>query len=125
MDIKSMEDFLEAAKSLGIESSTEPKEGYWLVMDKHGKKLYFDIERRFLNVKKWYKENFEDDELGEELNENVTFYDVLEALQKGKDVYEVFGVGDSVVRERIFERLSKLCGVTYEEIYYLWIEGGN
>lgn len=72
------------------------------------------------NVKTWYCENYSDDECGEELND-FTFYDVFTALDMRKDVYKLFGVNDSVIRERIFEELAKIMQVDYDYIYSQWL----
>jgi len=36
-------------------------------------------------------------------------------------VYEYIGVGDSLIRERCFERLAEIAGVSYDEIYSKWV----
>ena len=38
---------------------------------------------------------------------------------------EVFGVGDSVVRENIFQKLAELRNVDYDVIYNEWLHGGE
>lgn len=69
----------------------------------------------------YYVNKYPTDDLGSELN-NITFEDVWNALNShGKDIYDVIGVGDSVVRERIFDRLSELTNLDYDAIYYLWL----
>lgn len=60
-----------------------------------------------------------------EMSKTATFVDLFEALDFGKDVYEViFGnsvMGDSIVRERLFEILSNIMGCDYEYIYEKWL----
>ena len=74
------------------------------------------------NVKEWHLITFPYDELGEDINPEITFSDVFYTLDKGKDIYELIGVADSLVRERIFLELSNLSGHTYDEIYNKWLK---
>jgi hypothetical protein len=74
------------------------------------------------NVKSWYTAKYPTDEEGKELN-NITFYDVFFALDTHKNVYDVFGVWDSIIRERIFEELAKIMQVDYDYIYDQWLHG--
>ena len=72
-------------------------------------------------IKNWYTHYYETDELGQEINSMATFNDLHRALLDGKDVYEVIGVGDSLVRERLFDELSILLGVSYDDVYNMWL----
>lgn len=74
-------------------------------------------------IKNWYLAEFKDDDLGEEIKDNVTFRQLGLAMIHGQEVYSFLGVGDSVIRERCFSRLSDLLNVNYEVIYQLWIRG--
>lgn len=71
-------------------------------------------------VKLWYCDTYADDECGAELN-YFTFYDVFIALDTRKNVYNLFGVNDSIVRERVFEELAKIMQVDYDYIYSQWL----
>ena len=80
------------------------------------------------NIKETYHKFFETDELWEELKENLTFEDLLNSMQKGEDVYETIGVGDSIVRERLFNLLVDILqsmdyDIDYDDIYYCWLDG--
>ena len=79
----------------------------------------------FERVKDWYIENYPEDDLGNELYGNISFARVLKALQDEEDVYDVIGVNDSVVRERLFQRLAEILNVSYDAIYNTWLHGGN
>jgi len=68
-------------------------------------------------IKDWYIKNYPTDDLGEKLNDNVTFEDMWNEDYKKYSVYDVMGVGDSLIRERLFEHLAKLKGVSYNEVY--------
>lgn len=70
-------------------------------------------------IKEWYMKEYSTDELGAEINNEITFEDLFVALDI--DVYEVLGVGDSVIRERCFEKLAEIMNVDYEDIYYKWL----
>ena len=80
-----------------------------------------ELEAKSTNIKKWYLENYPADDLGEELKNNITFYDLFDALDNYQDVYDFIGVGDSLIRERLFEKLSKIMKCDYDEIYYQWL----
>lgn len=73
------------------------------------------------NVKDAYCNAYETDELGLEINPKLTFNDVHKALKSGKDFYDFIGVGDSLVRERIFEMMSDIFNKDYDYFYNLWL----
>ena len=73
-------------------------------------------------IKDWYTTTYPDDDLGTELS-TATFYDLFEALDHYKDVYKVLGVGDSIIRERVFSELAKIMKVDYEYVYEQWLKG--
>ena len=77
------------------------------------------LEKR--KVKEFYQSKYADDTLGNDLKDDVTFLDIVAGLNEGKDIYEVFGVGYSIIRERIFGELSELLDVDYDVIYTLWL----
>lgn len=73
------------------------------------------------SVATWYKASFPDDELGNSIDPELTFYGF--ALSLGaEDVYDLLGVGDSVVRERVFAELAVRENLTYSEVYDRWLE---
>ena len=75
-----------------------------------------------MKIREYYLEAFPTDELGIEINENVTFAGLLNQLIVNGDVYRYIGVSDSIVRERLFERLAEELEVSYEYVYQLWIK---
>jgi hypothetical protein len=75
-----------------------------------------------MNIKEFYLENYPSDELGIELNETPTFAGLLNKLITNGDIYHYIGVGDSLVRERLFEQLAKELEVSYDYVYNLWIK---
>lgn len=79
-------------------------------------------EAQSLKIKDWYKEFYGDDELGDEIREGLTFYDLFEAMDNYLDVYKVLGVDDSVVRERVFDKLAEIMDVDYDYVYDQWLK---
>lgn len=74
-----------------------------------------------MTIKEFYLENYPTDELGVELKETPTFSGLLNQLVIGGDVYEYIGVGDSIIRERLFERLAEELETSYDYVYNLWL----
>ena len=72
------------------------------------------------NMKTWYHSNYPTDEIWIDMDDAATFEDLFDALDHYQDVYETIGVGDSVVRERLFEALAALMGVEYDYVYDQW-----
>jgi len=68
-------------------------------------------------IKDWYIKNYPTDDLGEELNDEVTFEDMWNEDYKKYNIYQVMGVGDSIIRERLFEHLAEIKGVNYGVVY--------
>lgn len=73
-------------------------------------------------IREWYLSAYPEDELGNEINPNATFNDVFEWLDNYKDIYELIGVHDSLVRERIFSALSEVMNCDYDYIYDQWLK---
>lgn len=73
------------------------------------------------NIKDYYTNKYPTDELGVEINEKATFNGLYKVLDNEGDVYHYIGVQDSLVRERLFEKLSELMGVEYNVIYKKWL----
>lgn len=75
-----------------------------------------------IKIKDWYVKEYATDELGENINENITFEDLFNTLDNYGDVYKLLGVGDSVIRERVFEKLAEIMEVDYDYIYEQWLK---
>lgn len=71
-------------------------------------------------IKDWYKETYPTDDLGDELVDGFTFYDLFQTLDARKDVYKYLA-DDSLVRERVFEKLAEIMDVDYDYIYDQWL----
>ena len=81
-----------------------------------------DSDPLSLNIKSWYMSQYPTDEVGKTLNDDVTFQDLFDCLDNYKDVYELLGGdADSIIRERVFEKLAELTDYTYEDIYNQWL----
>lgn len=89
-------------------------------------KKYFEEQKvtKETNVKSWYIKEFPTDNLGKELTRN-SFEEIYDGMNKGIDFYNLIGVGDSVVRERVFDQLSKIYNCSYDDIYNLWLKGDD
>jgi hypothetical protein len=70
----------------------------------------------------WYEDNYPDDDLGAEISEDAKFSEVEYNLGS---VYEYLGVHDSVVRERVFEEVSKRNNQEYSVIYNNWLNAAK
>ena len=70
------------------------------------------------NVKNWYVDKYPTDTLGQDINEEITFNDVIDGIENGKDIYDILGVNDSIVRERIFDFISRYGKV---DVYNKWL----
>ena len=68
-------------------------------------------------LKNFYQAYYPSDEMGEEIRFESTFEGLLENINKP---YDYIGVFDSIVRERLFDKLAKLKGVGYDSIYNLY-----
>lgn len=73
-------------------------------------------------IKDWYMGAYEEDDLGDRLN--GTFKGALQTLLRGDDIYDYIGVGDSLIRERLFSKLAEMLDVDYDEIYNVWLNEG-
>lgn len=73
-------------------------------------------------IKDWYMGAYKEDDLGDRLN--GTFKGALQTLLRGDDIYDYIGVGDSLIRERLFSKLAEMLDVDYDEIYNVWLNEG-
>ena len=76
------------------------------------------------NVHDWYVTNFPDDDLGNRISD-ITFSDVYNGMKDAKDFYDLVGVYDSVIRERVFGALADIYNVDVNTIYDLWQAAGR
>ena len=74
-----------------------------------------------MNIKNFYCKTYPTDELGVEINDKTTFVGLLNVLHVGSNVYDYIGIGDSIVRERLFTELAESLNAPYDYVYYLWL----
>ncbi len=79
------------------------------------------MKNRNRNIKRWYRAAYPTDECGRDIRTDATFGGAYDCLKSGGDIYDYIGVGDSIVRERVFDALETICGVPYEESYDMWM----
>ena len=83
------------------------------IMDPSFKIVSYDT-----SIREYYQGAFPDDELGERITD-ISFKQFYKELKAHKDVYDLVGVGDSIIRERLFNKLAEISGKDYSEIYQL------
>ena len=74
-----------------------------------------------LKLKKFYLENYPNDDMGERIDETKTFDDLYDAVKTGEDVYDVIGISDSLIRERLFKKLAEVKNMPYIDLYNGWL----
>jgi hypothetical protein len=76
------------------------------------KYLPVGVSQRELNkkIKDWYIKNYPTDDLGQEIDDRITFKSFWAYSGQGYDPYEALNVADSLVRERVEEKLSAIFG---------------
>lgn len=77
------------------------------------------------NVKNVYAHNFPyDTEIINQLDDKVTFTDILYGMTKGDNPYKLIfknkDYADSLARERIFDLLAIVSGLKVNKIYNIW-----
>lgn len=77
------------------------------------------------DIKAWYRNRYPQDTLAVYLKGGISFNDIAQAMLDGKDFYSLieddpYSV-DTLVRERIFEGMAEKLGVSYDDIYKLWL----
>lgn len=83
---------------------------------------YLVDDYRKEKIKDWYIKNYPKDELGDDINNVNTFEDLWNGINNQKNVYTIIGVGDSLIRERLFQNLSLIYDVDYNYVYKKWLE---
>lgn len=73
-------------------------------------------------IRDWYSHEFPDDPEGGRIDPRTTFREAVESfpMGDGHDFYAVTGAVDSIVRERVFEELSKRLDCGYGTVYGAW-----
>lgn len=76
-----------------------------------------------LKIKDWYSQRYPIDAIVSKLRDDVTFLDLFDTLDNYGDVYELIFKegGDSIVRERCFEKLAEIMKCDYNYIHAQWL----
>lgn len=72
-------------------------------------------------LREWYLLNFPNDTLAQEIDEDADFEGLFDTLDSYGNVYNYFGVGDSIIREHLFEGLAMCIGKDYDYVYHQWM----
>ena len=98
---------------------------YLICFDKRVQQMNRNVvEDIHQSIRDWYVEAFPSDELGPEICE-MTFSDLVDSMNHGEEIYQTLGVGDSIVRERVFEKIATTLQIDYNEIYNKWLYGSK
>lgn len=62
------------------------------------------------NVREWYLHTFPTDDLGEDIAADIAFSDLYG--RKSTEIYEILGIEDSVIRERVGDQLREITSPT-------------
>lgn len=73
------------------------------------------------DIREWYQATYPDDEMGKELVPNTDWRTLWIALINEQEIYDILGVEDSVVRERVFSELADTLNVDYDVVYNTWL----
>ena len=76
------------------------------------------------NIREWYAAEFSSDELSSKIHD-ISFYNLIDRMNHGENVYEILGVKDSIVRERVFDEAAQLLHVDYDVVYKKWLYGAG
>ena len=74
-----------------------------------------------MTIREFYLANYPSDDMGDGINPTATFAGLLNQLIIGGDVYAYLYVYDSIIRERLFEKLASNKGCDYDVIYQQWL----
>ena len=88
------------------------------------KTLEFKINKN-TKLKSYYMNKYKTDELGVEIKDGITFNDLFRCLDGYNCVYDFIGVGDSIVRERLFSALAVVMECNYDYIYNQWLSNNR
>lgn len=80
-----------------------------------------DTKAMKTRLRSWYMKAYPTDSCGQYIDKNATFYGLFETLDARKNVYGYIGEADSVIRERLFEKLAEIMNVDYDYIYDQWM----
>ena len=115
------------------EQQPAKKERSWQRGPRESEDAYFDRRdktlaeaRKIDKVSDWYKKAYAGDDAFPK-NKDITFDELANKMLDGTlgEFYEAVGVGESDVREKIFQELSERTGRPYDDFYDAWLHGGQ
>jgi len=74
-----------------------------------------------MNVREFYVKNYPSDDMGKDINPEATFDGLWKTLNTYGEVYGYLYVYDSIIRERLFEKLSEILNCEYIVVYNQWL----
>lgn len=74
------------------------------------------------SVREWYMSAYPEDDLGREIDPSFSFMGARFGIDEGDGFYLALGVGDSLVRERVFEELAGRLGLEYGQVFDAWVQ---
>ena len=83
-----------------------------------------EVNLEDVQVKPWYMKEYPDDDMGEDIDDGLTFEDIFQCLDSYDDIYKYIP-GDSIIRERIFSKLAELMDVDYDYVYDQWLKSAD
>ena len=75
-----------------------------------------------LEIIDFYVKEYPKDDIAVDINPKATFNGLYQILKNKGDAYKYIGVADSLVRERVFQKLAEIKGVKYDVIYDMWMD---
>ena len=72
-------------------------------------------------IKTWYLTTYSDDKQGVNIKWDITFEQAAYCLVSKEDFYEFIGIADTIIRERIFEKIAELYEIDYLVVYNQWL----
>lgn len=63
------------------------------------------------------------DPIVDDMDKSITCRELIDKMNAGEDFYDIIGVGDSLLRERVFSVLSYITGLDYDVFYDAWLHG--
>ena len=77
-------------------------------------------------IKEYYLMKYPNDGVGKSLKDNVTFRDLLNAINNYENIFDILGGdADSLVREVCFAALAELTDSSYETIFNKWLKANK
>lgn len=70
-------------------------------------------------IRDWYMTTYPEDPEGAKISPQASFEDMDH--YEVRHIYDYLGDIDTIIRERVFEKLAQLLNVDYQYIYEIWI----